>query len=215
MVAKASGNIPGNALYRIDASVLGGQKKMLGRLQQVVPTVNGLLLTLQIRGKPDIDYDEDTDLDIKISKHRKKRSLDQNAYFHKLIGEIAKAVGSSTTEIKNGMISRYGQINYVDGKVDWVLKPDAFKWERYELMHLKPSTHTIEEGGELMRVYIVMRGTHTYNSKEMSLIIDSVVMEAKELGIETLPPEVLARMREEAEKRERKNAGLGVAKPQR
>jgi hypothetical protein len=60
-----------------------------------------------------------------------------------------------------------------------------------------------------------MRGTHTYNSKEMSLIIDSVVMEAKELGIETLPPEVLARMREEAEKRERKNAGLGAAKPQR
>jgi hypothetical protein len=49
----------------------------------------------------------------------------------------------------------------------------------------------------------------------MSLIIDSVVMEAKELGIETLPPEMLARMREEAEKRERKNERLGAAKPKR
>ena len=32
-----------------------------------------------------------------------------------------------------------------------------------------------------------MRGSHTYDSKEMSRLIDGTVSEAKELGIETMP----------------------------
>ena len=40
-------------------------------------------------------------------------------------------------------------------------------------------------------------GSSTYDSKEMATLIDGVVREAKELGIETLPPDELLRMKQE------------------
>lgn len=40
--------------------------------------------------------------------------------------------------------------------------------------------------GILNRVYIVMRGSHTYNTVEMARLIDGVIGEAKELDIETI-----------------------------
>ena len=50
------------------------------------------------------------------------------------------------------------------------------------------------DNGKLYRVYVVMRGSHTYDTKEMSRLIDGTVQEAKEHGIETLPPDELERM---------------------
>jgi 16S rRNA U1498 N3-methylase RsmE len=41
----------------------------------------------------------------------------------------------------------------------------------------------------------VMRGSHTYNTAEMSRLIDATVEEAKELGVETLTPDQLERMK--------------------
>ena len=40
-------------------------------------------------------------------------------------------------------------------------------------------------------------GSSQYNTKQMSRLIDMVVEGAKELGIETLTPEELARIKEE------------------
>ena len=40
----------------------------------------------------------------------------------------------------------------------------------------------------------VMRGSHTYNTREMAHLIDMTVQEAKELDIETLPPQEIERM---------------------
>ena len=42
--------------------------------------------------------------------------------------------------------------------------------------------------------YAVIRGSHTYNTKEMSILIDGTVDEAKGLGIETIPPDELKLM---------------------
>jgi hypothetical protein len=42
-----------------------------------------------------------------------------------------------------------------------------------------------------------MRGSHTYDSREMSRLIDGTVSEAKELGIETLSPAELERMKQQ------------------
>ena len=43
--------------------------------------------------------------------------------------------------------------------------------------------------------YKIYRGSHTYDTKEMSVLIDGTVMEAKELGIETMTPAELAEMK--------------------
>lgn len=133
-----------------------------------------------------------------VKEHREKRSLSQNAYFHVLVAQIAKVVGSSNTEVKNALIAEYG---VYDADMGHVIVKDSVPYQKLEHLHLKPSTKTqVMANGELYRVYYVMRGTHTYNTAEMTRILDAAVEEAKQLGIETLPPEELMRMKQRAER---------------
>ena len=130
-------------------------------------------------------------LTIEVSKEKKKRSLDANAYFHVLVNKIAGAVHSSNTEVKNRLIREYGQYEYIEGKIPTLLvKPEYLNdFLNSEAIHLK------QEGMEGDRARLaVMRGSHTYNTQEMSRLIDGTVQEAKELGIETLPPDEIRRL---------------------
>lgn len=133
-------------------------------------------------------------LDIVIRKHRKKRSLNANKYFHKLVDEIAKVLHSSHTEVHNKLISEYGQI---DTDIETIILEDSVPWLKAESMHLRPTTATkVLDNGRLYRVYFVMRGSHTYDTAEMSKLIDGAVSEAKELGIETMTLDELERMKQ-------------------
>lgn len=134
---------------------------------------------------------------VKISPYRKKRSLDSNAYFHVLVGKIAEEAGISRFRCKNILISRYGQPELVEDGVQAVLKtniPVSFMLEQ-ETLHCSPCGSKIENGCELT-FYKVYRGSHTYDSKEMSLLIDGTVQEAKDLGIDTVSPEEIRKMNE-------------------
>ena len=59
-----------------------------------------------------------------------------------------------------------------------------------EGVHLK----VVERPGEMVKM-AVMRGSHTYDTAEMSRLIDATVEEAKELKIETMTPDQLERMK--------------------
>lgn len=139
----------------------------------------------------------DKDLDIELKIHREKRSLNANAYFHLLVEKIAGVQKVTHTEIHNQLIADYG---YIDEDINNVILDDAIDWRRIETLHLKPTTATrVMDNGRLYRVYYVMRGSHTYNTAEMSRLIDGTVAEAKELDIETLSPEQLQRMKQQWE----------------
>ncbi len=43
--------------------------------------------------------------------------------------------------------------------------------------------------------WAVIRGSHTYDNKEMSALIDGTVEDAKEMGIETLSPGEIERLK--------------------
>lgn len=132
------------------------------------------------------------DLDVTLKLYREKRSLNANAYFHVLVEKIAGALKVTHTEIHNQLIADYG---FMDSDFPSVIIDDAVDWKRIETLHLKPTTHTrVMDNGRLYRVYLVMRGSHTYNTEEMSKLIDGTVQEAKELGIETLTENELRRM---------------------
>lgn len=144
---------------------------------------------------PEIPY-LDGDIRITAVKWRNKRSLNANAYFHVLVGKIADAVNSSTTEVHNRMIRLYGQPEIMNGRLLTVILLDSVQSEKLDYIHLKPTTATRTlDDGKLYRVYYVMRGSHTYDTKEMATLIDGTVSEAKELGIETLTPDELERMK--------------------
>ena len=135
-------------------------------------------------------------LDITVEKHREKRSLDANAYFHVLIGKIADASNISKPRCKNIMIGRYGQIEYIDNQPVMIKTqiPVSDMLEQ-ENLHCLPCGGKTEPNGVQTYFYRVYRGSRTYNTAEMSRLIDGTVMEAKDLGIETMTPEQLLRLK--------------------
>lgn len=138
-------------------------------------------------------------LEVEIKKYRKKRSLDANAYYWKLLSKLAEVSGISKNRAHNLMLSRYGQMEEYDGHLVYVVVPDtpdgAEKALEAETYHIKP-TSQVQKGadGTLFRTYKMLRGSSTYDTKEMSYLIDGLVGECRELGIETLPPRELERM---------------------
>ena len=131
-------------------------------------------------------------LDITARRHREKRSLNANSYFHVLAGKIAEKTGETLTHEKNRLIRDYGQYTYIDGMIPTLTIRAQYEDEMLDMdgIHLKP----IERPDDTSVRMALMRGSHTYNTAEMSRLIDGTVAEAKEWGIETMTPEQLGRM---------------------
>ena len=129
---------------------------------------------------------------------RKKRSLDANAYFWVLVGKIADKLRASKDEIYFEMLKKYGQSITVTVRAGLDLSRAGFKY--YELFKDGISA------GKPFEAYRVFIGSSQYDTREMSVLIDGVVQEAKDLGIETLTPLVLAEIlgRYEQEQKEQK-----------
>lgn len=143
-------------------------------------------------------------LDIKAEKHREKRSLSANSYFHVLVGKIADVLRVPDIDVKNRLIRDYGAWMYVNGVIPTYAIHESLVEDllRMEGMHWVVVDRVMDDGKVKMAL---KRGSHTYNSKEMARLIDGTVQEAKELGIEVLPPDTLAKMIAEADERKGKN----------
>lgn len=128
--------------------------------------------------------------DLEIKEHREKRSLSANAYAWVLIDKLAKAQGITPLEVYRYAIQNIG------GNTEIMLVPDdgvdKFRriWEAQGMgwicRELGPST--CPGHSEMLCYY----GSSTYSSKQMALLIDSLVQDCNALDIETWPPEKLA-----------------------
>ena len=144
----------------------------------------------------EIDKLQEKTLDIKLTTHREKRSLDANAYFHVLVDKIRSVTGYSFSRVKNELITSYGQIEYLMGQqvvIKTNIPPEQMSEQ--ETLHCKPVKVEVQ-GDKEITFYRVYRGSHTYNTEEMSRLIDGAVQEAKDLGIETMTPNQIQRMME-------------------
>ena len=156
-----------------------------------------------------IDKMKDKPLRITVKQWREKRSLDANAYYWVLLSRLAEAAGTSKPQAHNLMLRRYGQNDMASGGLSYLVIPNTPQAEKRideeEMFHARPTTE-IKAGKdrETYRTYILLAGSSTYDTKEMSELINGLVSECKEQGIETLPPEELARMMAEYEENHRK-----------
>jgi len=138
-------------------------------------------------------------LRISVKLFRKKRSLTANAYYWQLIAKLAGVLQVSNARLHNTMLRRYGQPYVIGGELVHAVIPDTDDAEKKiledEHEHLKPTSQVREYAdGSLRRTYILLRGSHDYDTAEFSRLIGGLVDDCKEAGIETLPPEELARM---------------------
>lgn len=125
-------------------------------------------------------------LSIKIDKHRQKRSLNANNYAWKLITEMGNKLHESKEDIYFKMLKDYGQSEMIS-----------------VMAHIPIGGYVkcFEEAGEstlngkLFKHYKVYKGSSEFDTKEMSVFIDGIVNEAKNLGIPTDTPDQIAKMK--------------------
>ena len=125
-----------------------------------------------------------------LKEHRKKRSLDANAYCWVLLGKIAAKVGLGKEDVYREMIRNVGD-NYTIVPI----RNDAVdKWiENWQTRGTGWVCDTIGESKiEGYTNVITYYGSSTYDSKQMSTLINLVVQECKTLGIETATPAELS-----------------------
>lgn len=140
--------------------------------------------------------DKDIIYDIKIDKHRNKRSLDANNYAWALITEIANVLRLSKEEVYQNMLKDYGQRDYFSALIN---VPISQYYKYYEEQGI------FKNNGNTFKSYLVYKGTSQYDSREMSIFIDGLVQEAQNLGIKTLEDYEIEAMLKEMEGR---NNGL-------
>lgn len=149
---------------------------------------------------PEVNSLQASPLTITIKKWRAKRSLDANNYYWQLIEKIAAAIGQAKPIVHNIMLRRYGTLKRIDGETLMIFLPDTEEAAKTALLdefyHFKPTGLTkIADDHRTFRGYLVLKGSHEMDSKEMSTLIDGAVMEAKDLDIETVTPDELERMK--------------------
>lgn len=132
--------------------------------------------------------------DLTVKEHRKKRSLDANAYAWVLIGKLADAMRIPPTVVYNNAIQNIGG-NYevIPIREEAV---DKFKevWTKQGLgwpcVDMGPSKI---QGYRNLRAYY---GSSTYDTRQMSILIDALIQDCKAMDIETLSEEKLSAMME-------------------
>lgn len=127
------------------------------------------------------------DIDVKLKQHKEKRSLDTNAYYWCLLTKLARIHGWSNAEAHNRMLRDYGQYERVEGQLIAIPLPDTDQTEREVLnkmeYHLALSPKVTIMKGETKRVYLLLRGSSTYNTEEMARLISGLIEECRYSGI--------------------------------
>lgn len=146
-------------------------------------------------------YKDGVRVAIKVTKYNAKRSLDANAYYWQLLTKLANVLKISNNYCHNVMLRRYGVLEEIDGKPVFLVIPDTDEAEKKadesETYHIKP-TSNVREGndGKMYRTYMLLKGSHQYDTAEMSRLISGLVDECRQCGIETMTPAELARLME-------------------
>ena len=131
-----------------------------------------------------------------VKPYRKARSLNANAYYWKILDELANVLRTSKENLHIDMLTKYGQ-TADDGegnKLIFSLKS-----------HIKPTgilgysalIGSTTLNGDEFNHYRALKGSSEMDSREMAILIDGLVSEAKEQGIETMTPQELSLMCEE------------------
>ena len=108
-----------------------------------------------------------------------------------MIGKIANEIGSTKNEVYREYIKHKGIYRIIT--LSKKAAPTFIKvWEERGLGWICETSNA--ESDDYIDV-IAYYGTSSYNTKQMSYFVDYIVQEAKGLGIETLPPDEINRMK--------------------
>lgn len=130
---------------------------------------------------------------LEIKEHRNKRSLDANAYFWVLAHKLAEITEIPVSDVYRNSIREIGGVSeHYCGKPEAIDRLCA-AWRSRGLGWMAETYDSKLPGMVNATLYY---GSSTYDTKQMSRLIDNVVQDCQGLGIETKPPAHIAAMME-------------------
>lgn len=133
------------------------------------------LLTFEVDGSVDLKELEG-DLRLTTKKWREKRSKDANALFWACVGEIASAVRSDKWDIYLNLLKSYGKYSYV-------IVPENAVERMNEMWRETEVVGDIDVNGRKAVQMLCYYGSSTYDTSEMSRLIDGTMQEMDNLDI--------------------------------
>ena len=148
-------------------------KKGLMAISQITAIINSL--------------EDDKEYVCEIKQYRKKRSKTQNNYMWELLGELSQEMNIGAEELYQSYIKEVGIFR------DIVLDREAVStittvWSAYGLGWFTEIVDNVNDKATVRLYY----GSSSYNSKQMSVLIDKVVQDCQAVGIETLTPQEIS-----------------------
>ena len=124
-------------------------------------------------------YDQDKEKIFEIKEHKKKRKLNQNDKYWKLINELSRKTKISVSELHFDMLKNFS-VRYE------ILVPRETLLRGIEYYEKKS---TIKKGDKLFDVYHVYTPSHELKTDEFAILLDGLCQACKEQGIEIRSPE--------------------------
>lgn len=179
------------------AKTVQRSRKMKAKLLDLTISLDGKQrLTVELDGDFRDTFDElhEYDCDIAIKRYRKRRSLEANAYAWVLIGKIAEKKHLKKTEVYRNAIRDIGGVSEIV-----TIKKAAFNRLQEQWMKNGVGWQVDDIGSKIpgWTNAVLYYGSSSYDTNQMSQLIDSLVQDAKALGIETRPEEEIKSLLEE------------------
>ena len=164
------------------------------KIQELKLSVDGsqiLSLALQDDFRPHYNKLHNKELSLNLNEYKKKRSVDANAYAWVLIGKLSEKINLPKIEVYKKFIQEVGvyrQVEIDEKAVDTLIH----SWSLHGIGWIAEKVdYSKHEGFVIVNLYY---GSSTYNTKQMARMIEFIVADCKEQGIETMTPTELERL---------------------
>ncbi len=125
---------------------------------------------------------------IEVKQHKNRRSLDANAYCWVLINKLSEKTNISVTEIYRHAIKDIGGVSITSCLESEAVPMFTKAWTSHGMGWQVETFPSKIEGCTNVTAYY---GSSVYDTVQMSRLIDSIVAECQEQGIETMTPNEL------------------------
>ena len=177
---KLAGNPKVNLLYHYDEIVIPRKQGQSRQINECLDRIGNI--------------DLEAEYTVEIKKKRLKRSIDANAYCWVLVGKLAEVLQSTSEEVYQECVKKYGVSDVRPVKKD-IHKDLCRMWDSQGV----GNSHIVI-GDSKIDGYVNIRffwGSSEYDTANMSRLIDGIISECREQGIETMTPSELERLKQQ------------------
>lgn len=186
---------------------------MIARIRELLAIGRRSVVLLEIdREAKHLEDYRGKELEVSIKRYSAKRSLSQNAYYWLLITEVAahRDVNITTARLHNMLLREHPRFEIIGEKNAFVSIEDTDEAENQALesttVHIYPTSNvTFGTNGTRYRTYKLLRGSKTYTTHEMYILLQDLIEKAQALGIDTATPDEVERMKQYDERQDKKH----------